>query len=73
MELDKFIEVIKKHGATGVLAVWLFLTNMKVNELQSLLINCYQQSKQVNAIYKETNPYLAMKDDQFETKIIFEK
>ena len=30
--IGKFIENIKKHGATGVLAMWLFYTHTEVQD-----------------------------------------
>lgn len=44
--IGKFIENIKKHGATGVLAMWLFYTHTEVQDLKARLYDCYGQEKQ---------------------------
>jgi hypothetical protein len=39
--IDKFLQIIKKHGATGVLALWLFYTHNEVQDLKIRLYACY--------------------------------
>ena len=39
-------DLIKKHGATGVLFLWLIVTNMKVNEIEGRLYDCLEDSAQ---------------------------
>ena len=41
IDLNKVFEIIKKQGATGVLALWLFYTHTEVQELKQRLYDCY--------------------------------
>lgn len=41
IDLNKLFEIIKKQGATGVLALWLFYTHTEVQELKQRLYDCY--------------------------------
>ena len=43
---ESSFELIKKHGATGVLFLWLIVTNMKVNEIEGRLYDCLEDSAQ---------------------------
>jgi hypothetical protein len=43
---ESSFELIKKHGATGVLFLWLIVTNMKVNEIETRLFDCLEDSAQ---------------------------
>lgn len=53
MKIDNLIEVIKKHGATGVLAVWLLVTNARVTTLESQLYECYRSKMVENVLKKQ--------------------
>ena len=46
--IDKFLDLIKKHGATGVLALWLFYTHTEVQDLKARLYDCYGKGKVAN-------------------------
>ena len=48
VSIDKFLEILKKHGATGVLALWLFYTHTEVQDLKLRLYDCYGNGKQTN-------------------------
>ena len=48
VSIDKFLELIKKHGATGVLALWLFYTHTEVQDLKLRLYDCYGKGKQAD-------------------------
>lgn len=37
------IELMKKHGAFGVLAIWLFYTNQRLTEVEKELYRCYDK------------------------------
>ncbi len=50
MKIDNLIEVIKKHGATGVLAVWLLVTNARVTTLEAQLYECYRSQMVENVL-----------------------
>lgn len=39
------LELIKKHGATGVLVAWLFWTNMRLSEVEGKLYNCLDEKR----------------------------
>ena len=41
INLDQILTVIKKQGATGVLALWLWYTHSEVQELKHRLYDCY--------------------------------
>lgn len=43
--LNQFLEVIKKHGALGVLALWLSYTHFEVQDLKARLFNCLDAKK----------------------------
>jgi hypothetical protein len=58
---ESSFELIKKHGATGVLFLWLIVTNMKVNEIETRLFDCLEDSAQ-SMRYDKTNK-------QYETPI----
>jgi hypothetical protein len=51
--LNQFLEVIKKHGATGVLAAWLFYTHMEVQDVKDRLYNCLETRDQISQNKKE--------------------
>ena len=38
--INQFISVIKKHGAMGVLALWLSYTHFEVQDLKARLFAC---------------------------------
>lgn len=40
--IDKFLEIVKKHGALGVLALWLSYTHFEVQDLKARLFNCLE-------------------------------
>jgi hypothetical protein len=45
IDITKFLEIIKKQGATGVLALWLWYTHSEVQELKHRLYDCYGKDK----------------------------
>jgi len=38
----QFVEITKKYGVTGVLACWLWMTNSRVEALETKLEHCYE-------------------------------
>ena len=46
IDITKFLEIIKKQGATGVLALWLWYTHSDVQDLKARLYDCYGQERQ---------------------------
>lgn len=51
IDLNKLFEIIKKQGATGVLAMWLWYTHSDVQDLKHRLYDCYGKSN--NSATKE--------------------
>ena len=43
MTATAILDLIKKHGALGVLAVWLFYTNERLNKVEAELWRCYDK------------------------------
>lgn len=65
IDLNKLFEIIKKQGATGVLALWLFYTHTEVQELKQRLYDCYGKTEQVveKELDKETSFVIIPKDE----------
>ena len=67
---ESSFELIKKHGATGVLFLWLIVTNMKVNEIETRLFDCLEDSAQAmrydstNKRYETPIQYFAILQDK---------
>jgi hypothetical protein len=67
---ESSFDLIKKHGATGVLFLWLIVTNMKVNEIENRLFDCLEDSAQAmrydktNKRYETPNQYFAILQDK---------
>jgi len=67
---ESSFDLIKKHGATGVLFLWLIVTNMKVNEIEGRLYDCLEDSAQAmhfdktHKRYETPNQYFAILQDK---------
>jgi hypothetical protein len=46
--VTQFIEVIKKQGAVGVLALWLTYTHFEVQDVKERLYNCLDKNEYYN-------------------------
>jgi hypothetical protein len=46
--ITQFIEVIKKQGAVGVLALWLAYTHFEVQDVKDRLYNCLDKNEYYN-------------------------
>ncbi len=46
--LNQFLEVIKKQGAVGVLAMWLAYTHFEVQDVKDRLYNCLDKNEYYN-------------------------
>jgi hypothetical protein len=44
INIDQILTIIKKQGATGVLAMWLWYTHSDVQDLKHRLYDCYGKS-----------------------------
>lgn len=62
--MTEFVTAIKKHGALGVLALWLWITNARVEKLEQKLFDCYDDKAQIknsfNHKIKEPQRYYAI-------------
>ena len=68
--MKEFVEITKKYGVTGVMACWLWITNSRVEALETKLEHCYQMQMMkgnINAsiIYNKSMAILA---DKFKIK-----
>ena len=55
--INQFIEVIKKHGALGVLTLWLTYTHFEVQDVKERLYNCLDRQTEINrSPIKEKQP-----------------
>lgn len=68
IDLNKVFEIIKKQGATGVLAMWLWYTHSDVQDLKHRLYDCYGKNKHVatRQITDTTNFAVVPKDELIE-------
>lgn len=62
LPITQFLEIIKKHGAIGVLALWLGYTHFEVQDLKDRLYNCLEAREQISQGKKE-NPIIPEKND----------
>jgi hypothetical protein len=66
INLTQLLEVIKKQGATGVLALWLWYTHSEVQELKHRLYDCYGKgnSSAVHRDVNDTSKYAVIPKDE---------
>lgn len=65
INLNQILGVIKKQGATGVLAMWLWYTHSDVQDLKTRLYDCYGKTnntatRQIN----DTNYFAIVPKDE---------
>lgn len=41
--MTEFVAIIKKYGVTGVLALWLWHTDNRLNKVEQALYDCYKE------------------------------
>ena len=46
--INQFLDVIKKHGALGVLALWLTYTHFEVQDVKERLYHCLEKNETIN-------------------------
>ena len=67
--MREFVEITKKYGVTGVLACWLWMTNSRVEALETKLEHCYElrmaNDFKANIVYNKSIAILA---DKFKIK-----
>jgi len=68
IDISKVLEIIKKQGATGVLAMWLWYTHSDVQDLKHRLYDCYGKSNNMatKPINDTTNFAVVPKDELIE-------
>ena len=65
INLTQLLEVIKKQGATGVLALWLWYTHSEVQELKHRLYDCYGKgNKQITRSINDTTNFAVIPKDE---------
>jgi len=60
INLTQLLDVIKKQGATGVLALWLWYTHTDVQDLKVKLYNCLEKESSISK--NEQEPIAPIKD-----------
>lgn len=62
--ITQFLEVIKKQGAIGVLALWLAYTHFEVQDVKDRLYNCLDKNEYYNRKpIEERKPLPIIKND----------
>ena len=62
--ITQFIEIIKKQGAVGVLALWLAYTHFEVQDVKARLYNCLDKNEYYNRKpIEERQPAPIIKND----------
>lgn len=46
--INQFLAIIKKHGAMGVLALWLSYTHFEVQDLKARLFACLDKQNEIH-------------------------
>jgi hypothetical protein len=41
--VTEFVTIVKKYGVTGVLCLWLWHTDNRLNKVETALYDCYKQ------------------------------
>ena len=41
--MTEFVTIVKKYGVTGVLALWLWHTENRLNKVETALYDCYKE------------------------------
>jgi hypothetical protein len=59
----QILDVIKKHGAIGVLALWLGYTHFEVQDLKDRLFHCLEGREQVVSRGEKENPIIPRRED----------
>ena len=65
--MKEALDLIKKHGATAVLVLWLWQTHNRVEHLEAKLYNCLEREHLQN-LYTKPNEAVLPKKIEDETK-----
>ena len=64
IQITQLLEVIKKQGAVGVLALWLTYTHFEVQDVKDRLYNCLDKNEYYNRKpIEERQPAPIIKND----------
>jgi uncharacterized membrane protein len=66
----QFLEITKKYGVTGVLAIWLWHTDQRLCKVEEELYDCYKARTEVSQFY---NPQLPIGDAILTDKLRIKK
>lgn len=66
--MNEFIQQIKKNGAIGVLAMWLWYTHNEVQELKSRLYECYGKQMSMDVNIKDNPTFCIVPKDYINEK-----
>lgn len=65
IDLNQIFSVIKKQGATGVLAIWLYYTHSDVQDLKQRLYDCYgKATSTATKPINDSNNYAVIPKDE---------
>jgi hypothetical protein len=65
IDLNQIFSVIKKQGATGVLAMWLWYTHSDVQDLKARLYDCYgKANNSATRQIKDTSTFAIVPKDE---------
>ncbi len=65
--MKEALDLIKKHGATAVLVLWLWHTHQRVQNLEAKLYNCLERER-LEQIYSKPEQAILPKKIEDETK-----
>ena len=70
IDLNQIFTVIKKQGATGVLAIWLYYTHSDVQDLKQRLYDCYGKANNsaTKQVPHDNNFAIVPKDELIEVE-----
>ena len=65
INIDQILTIIKKQGATGVLALWLWYTHSDVQDLKARLYDCYGKANSTaTKQFKDTSTFAIIPKDE---------
>lgn len=60
---NQLLDIIKKHGAIGVLAMWLGYTHFEVQDLKDRLFNCLEGREYTISQGRSKEPIIPKRED----------